>query len=97
MKKDIYWTHANFNTDEFSTWRTAFREVIKLRNSDSEESKQRLEAWLNIGNGNFSEYSLMGAKEAIEYYDGVSGDFDKLKLSYDWDWLWLRFISKHKY
>ena len=85
-----------YNTSEWDTWRTAFREVIKLRNSESAESKGRLDAWLNIANGNFAEYSLMGAKDAIEFYESVNGDFGKLKLSYDWAWLKLRFDSKYK-
>jgi len=85
-----------FNTSPWDTWRTAFREVIKLRNSGTEENKQRLKAWLNIGNGNFAQYSLQGAKDAIDYYESVSGDFEKLKLSYDWPWLKSYFDSKYK-
>lgn len=85
-----------YNSSPWDTWRTAFREVIKLRNSDSIESKERLHAWLHIAEGNFSEYSIYGAKDAIEYYEGVNGEFDKLKLSYDWAWLRLRFESKYK-
>jgi len=84
---------AHFNTDAWSTWRTAFREAIKLRASDSVESADRLNTWLTVGTGIFSEYSLQGAKHAVEYYDEVSGDMDKLKLSYDWPWLRSRFDS----
>lgn len=78
---------AQYNTDEFSTWRTAFREVIKLRADDSEVSKDRLNAWLNKAEGDFAQYSIKGALDADEYYDEVDGDFNKLKLSYEWDWL----------
>lgn len=78
---------AHYNTDEFSTWRTAFREVIKLKNDPSDISKDRLDAWLTKAVGNFAEYSIKGALDASEYYDEVDGDFDKLKLSYEWDWL----------
>ena len=78
---------ANFNTDEYSTWRAAFREVIKLRKEDSEISNKRMSAWLTKGDGAFGEFSIKGANDAIEYYDSVSGDVDKLKLSYEWDWL----------
>ena len=84
---------AMFNSSEWDTWRTAFREAIKLRASDSAESADRLNTWLTVGTGNFSEYSLQGAKHAVEYYDEVSGDMDKLKLSYDWPWLRSRFDS----
>jgi hypothetical protein len=78
---------AQYNTDEFSTWRTAFRETIKLRSDDSEVSRERLDAWLNKAEGDFAQYSIKGALDADEYYDEVDGDFDKLKLSYEWAWL----------
>jgi hypothetical protein len=47
----------------------------------------RLNTWLTVGLGDFSENSLQGAKDAIIYYDSVNGEFDKLKLSYDRTWL----------
>ena len=78
---------AQYNTDKFSTWRTAFREVIKLRADDSEVSKERLDVWLNKAEGDFAQYSTKGALDAYEYYDQVAEDFDKLKLSYEWAWL----------
>ena len=31
--------------------------------------------------------SVAGAKDALEYYDQVAGDFDQLKKSYEWEWL----------
>jgi len=87
---------ALFNTDEWSTWRTSFREVIKLRNATDDESKERLNVWLTVGNGDFAQYSLDGARHAVEYYEEVNGDMDKLKLSYDWPWLRAYFDSKYK-
>jgi len=87
---------ANFNTDEWSTWRTAFREALKLRAENSEISKNRLEMWLTVGMGKFNEYSTDGAQHAVEYYEEVNGDFDKLKLSYDWPWLRAYFENKYQ-
>ena len=78
---------AQYNTDEFSTWRTAFREVIKLKADISDVAKDRLDAWLNKAEGDFAQYSIKGALDAEKYYDEVNGDFDMLKLSYEWDWL----------
>jgi hypothetical protein len=78
---------AMYNTDPFSTWRTSFREVLKLKADDSEESRIRLDAWLNKAEGDFAQYSIKGAVDADEYFDEVPGDFDKLKLSYEWAWL----------
>ena len=82
---------AHFNTDEFSTWRTAFREAIKLRADTSDESKSRLETWLTKATGAFAQYSLQGAQDAVEYYNEVGGDPVQLKLSYEWEWLRTRF------
>jgi hypothetical protein len=78
---------AHYNTDEFSTWRTAFRESIKLRHATDAISKHRLDIWLSVGRGAYGEYSILGAKDAIKYYAEVDGDINKLKLSYEWSWL----------
>ena len=78
---------ATYNTDEYSTWRTAFRECIKLRGMTDVISKNRLDVWLNVANGQYSEYSLLGAKHAVEFYEQVNGDINQLKLSYEWEWL----------
>jgi hypothetical protein len=86
---------ANFNTDAWSTWRTSFREALKLRAEDSEISRNRLEMWLTVGMGKFNEYSTDGAQHAVEYFEEVNGDFEKLKLSYDWPWLRAMFDSKY--
>ena len=87
---------ANFNTDAWSTWRTSFRESLKLRAENSEISRTRLEIWLTVGMGKFNEYSTDGAQHAVDYFEEVNGDFDKLKLSYDWPWLHAYFEAKYK-
>ena len=86
---------AMYNTDEWSAWRTSFREVLKLRADDTQASKDRLKAWLTIGEGNFAQYSCEGAQHAVEYYESVNGDLDKLRLSYDWPWLKEYFNTKY--
>lgn len=82
---------AKFNTSEWDTWRTAFREVIKLKyNSEivkDQESINRLRIWTTVANGEFSEWSINGSNDAVNYYNNVNGDFPNLKLSYDWAWL----------
>ena len=87
---------AVYNTDAWTTWRTSFREAIKLVASTDDMSKQRLDAWLNVGEGDFAQYSCEGARHAVEYYQEVNGDLDKLRLSYDWPWLRSYFESKYK-
>ena len=78
---------AVFNTDEYSTWRTAFRESIKLKYYGTEESLERLEKWLTVGTGPYGKHSIIGAKDGIDYFEEVNGDIIKLKLSYEWKWL----------
>ena len=86
---------ARYNTSEWDTWRTAFREVIKLKNIDTEESRHRLNIWLTVANGEYSRYSLQGASDAVEFYEEVQGDFEKLRLSYDWAWIKEYYDKKH--
>jgi hypothetical protein len=86
---------AKYNTDEFSTWRTSFREAIKLRLDDSTISRHRLKVWSTVGEGDFAQYSIQGAQHAVEYYESVNGELDKLRLSYDWPWLQEYFNTKY--
>ena len=90
---------ANYADDEFMAWRSAFREVIKLKHSlaqDSDvETEYRLRAWLTRGEGTKGQWSITGAKDAVSYYEGVKGEFDQLKLSYDWTWLNEYYYSLH--
>jgi hypothetical protein len=85
-----------YNSSEWDTWRTAFRECIKLKSSRTMENKERLDVWLNVSTGEFSEYSIQGAKDAVEYYYEVEGEFEKLRLSYDWAWLRTYYETKYK-
>ena len=86
---------AKYNTDEFSTWRTSFREAIKLRSDDSSDSKQRLKTWSTVGVGDYAQYSINGALDAVEYFEQVNGELNKLRLSYDWPWLQEYFNTKY--
>lgn len=80
---------ANYCTDPWTAWRTAFREVVKLRSSTDVESQYRLGKWLNKDHcGNIhAEWSRIGAEDAVEYWESVNGDLTELRKSYDWAWL----------
>ena len=80
---------ANYHYSKWVAWRTAFREVIKLKHSlPNVENQYRLTRWLTaLNNVENSEYSVWGAEDAVEYYDAVGGEFAELKKSYDWSWL----------
>ena len=79
---------ARYNDTPWMTWRTAFREVLKLKASLPDvESEYRLNKWLTHGRLTNGEWSVWGAEDAVEYYDSVAGDFKQLRKSYDWAWL----------
>ena len=80
---------ANYNETPWMAWRTAFREVLKLKASLPDvENEYRLNMWLsNAGEVKNAEWSQWGAEDAVEYYDQVAGNFADLKKSYEWAWL----------
>jgi len=82
---------SRFNTDPWITWRSAFREVLKLRQEVEHgadvEIQYRLEVWRTQAKGDNAEYCLRGAQDADAYYTSVNGNNDLLKLSFDWAWL----------
>lgn len=82
---------AHFNQDPWMTWRTAFREVLKLRQfMDTDptlETKYRLNTWQSKAHGAHAEWSLAGARDAIEFYESVNGSQVELMKSFEWDWL----------
>jgi len=78
---------ANYNETPWMAWRTAFREVLKLKASLPDvESEYRLRQWLEVDTTE-EQWSMKGAEDAVEYYDSVAGDFTALKKSYEWAWL----------
>ena len=80
---------ANYTESPWMAWRTAFREVLKLKHSLPDvENEYRLNAWLSdVGKVKNAEWSRFGAEDAVEYYNEVDGDFAALKKSYEWEWL----------
>jgi hypothetical protein len=94
---------AHYNQSEWMTWRTAFREVVKLKHfmatEPTVETEHRLRVWCDenyLKHAEFAEWSVMGAKDAVAYYDEVGGDYERLKLSFEWAWLTERFNSSTK-
>jgi hypothetical protein len=86
---------ANYYTSDWMCWRTAFREVLKLRASLPDvENEYRLNQWCNVDNTQ-SKWSMKGAQDAVEYYESVGGDFTELKKSYEWAWLASYVFVKH--
>jgi len=81
---------AAFNVDEFSTWRSAFRECAKLSSKTikgqvDDETNERLRIWTTVGKDKpFGEYCINGARAGMEF--GLSNSSD-LNLINNFDWL----------
>ena len=90
---------AHYNTTPELTWRTAFREVLKLSDdiekTGSVESTYRMDTWLTQADGDYAEFSLLGAADAVDYYNKVNGDYTELMRSYEWAWLREYYASKY--
>jgi hypothetical protein len=82
-----------FNTDPFSTWKSAFRECVKLASRPfnqgyQEETEDRLTTWCNIGVDRlYGEYALSGARAGKQYGLDYIAEPDKLAKINDFEWL----------
>jgi hypothetical protein len=82
-----------FNSDEFSTWRSAFREVVKLSlniqsNPENRENQDRLNSWCTRGsNQSQGLWAIHGALDALKFFKDNKQDFEALKKINDRTWL----------
>jgi len=83
-----------FNTDPFNTWKSAFRECVKLSSKiidrqKNDETNSRLRTWCTHiePDVEFGEHALRGAKEGAAYGARNQGKVDELKLINDFEWL----------
>jgi hypothetical protein len=85
---------TNFNTDPFNTWKSSFRECVKLASKvidDSAETIERLDVWCNVANGDYAEYAIKGAIAGRHYGEDYRGDKEALSKINDFDWLKRKF------
>jgi hypothetical protein len=84
---------TNFNVDEFSTWRSAFRECVKLASKviDSKyaiETDERLEVWTTKGKDQpYGIFAIAGAKAGKTFGYQWMGNKKMLSKINDFDWL----------
>ena len=79
---------TRFNTDAFSTWRSAFRECVKLTLNDDAESKQRLDTWINTrGDEEFTAEAVNGALEGNTFAKANKNNLAELDKINDFKWL----------
>lgn len=86
-----------FNTDPFNSWKSAFRECVKLSSKvidrqDDSETNQRLKIWCTVGiEQPFGEYVLAGASAGSVYGEENKGNAEALSMINDFEWLEKRF------
>jgi hypothetical protein len=84
---------TEFNTDPFNTWKSAFRECVKLASKtidrqNDQETEERLRVWTTTGQDKpFGEYAIKGSNAALEF---VNSSKD-ISLINDFDWLEQKF------
>ena len=79
---------TKFNTDAFSTWRSAFRECVKLTLNDDTESSERLEAWLHpVQDADFRHDAKRGAEQGKEFAIANRSNLTQLDKINDFKWL----------
>lgn len=90
---------TRFDTDEFSTWKSAFRECVKLAGRPvdetyDEETDRRLQVWCSKGEDQkFGKFCIAGAKSGREYGYNNIDNIDALKQINDFDWLKTYFLK----
>jgi hypothetical protein len=83
----------SFNTDEFATWRSAFRECCKLSSRSierqyEEETKLRLDIWCSVGvEKSFGTHAINGAQAGRLYGETNKNNPEALNKINDFDWL----------
>jgi hypothetical protein len=88
-----------FNTDPFSTWRSAFRECVKLSSKVindqlDEETDNRLTAWCSaIEDRPYSKYATMGAILGKQYGKQNADNMSALSKINDFEWLYNYFAT----
>ena len=82
-----------FNVDPFTTWRSAFRECVKLASKIipgqvDKETQARLNIWCTVGADKpFGQYAIAGAIAGKQFGQNCAADPAALNLINDFDWL----------
>ena len=93
---------TRFNTDPFNTWKSAFRECVKLsakliNNQVDKETDVRLHTWMTVGVGKeHGVYSLEGAGMGKEYGSTNQDNPEALANINNYDWLLSRFKEQYE-
>lgn len=85
---------TRFNVDSFSTWRSAFREAVKLYTINQ---MQLLDSWTKKGKDRpFGRYCIAGALAGIEFAANNKNNFKQLRKINDYKWLKQQFNLQYE-
>jgi hypothetical protein len=90
IKVNVLASEHRFNYSPYSTWRTAFRETVKLssginKNNNDQESLDRLTMWQQAGlESVYGYFSVMGARQGVIYAKKHKNNLDKVN---EFGWL----------
>ena len=93
---------TRFNIDEFNTWKSAFRECVKLSsksigNQVDQDTERRLDIWKTIGKDKpHGIYALEGAKMGELFGLANKENREVLSKINDYDWLFSRFKEHYE-
>jgi len=97
-------SETRYNTSPFETWKSAFRECVKLssktiKNQKDFETEQRLSTWKTMGTDReYGQFSIAGAKAGEQYGIKYCDNQPELAKINDWNWLTEQFKkSDHVY
>lgn len=92
----IVLSQTSLDNDDWTNWRTAFRETVKLlhynKTNPTVDSDYRLWVWLNRG----SLVAIAGAHHGKEYYERCGGEESWLLMTVEWEWLKKYYDSLHR-
>ena len=84
-----------FNTDPFSTWRSAFRECCKLVVNGNAEALSRLSVWCTLNDdAPYGFYAYSGALAGRAYGEKNASDKEALGKINDFNWLEVRWLAE---
>jgi hypothetical protein len=86
---------SRFNTDAFNTWRSAFREAVKLTVSQDADSPRRLEKWLKPRDADYRDECILGAMMGTEYAQTHQDNSAALSKINDYEFLKEMFSNVH--
>lgn len=79
---------TKFNTDAYSTWRSAFRETVKLALSKDPDADSRLNKWLNpLVDCDYCDDAMLGANMGKQFALENKDKPDVLNNINDYEWL----------